>query len=115
MKKQYKLKKEFAENWIKALRSGKYKQGDGYLFHKETNSYCCLGVACKITMPRAKIELIHFIDGDIVSHKLYNKMPALLRGTDEDNHFVEEVSFMNDNGTSFIEISNWIVQNVEFV
>jgi len=115
MKKQYKLKKEFAENWIKALRSGKYKQGNGYLFNNVTNSYCCLGVACKITMPRAKIALIPFIDGDRVSHKLYNKMPALLRGTDGYNDFVEEVSVMNDEGTSFIEISNWIEQNVEFV
>lgn len=35
--------------WIKALRSGKYKQGEGYL--KSTDRikrFCCLGVLCEV-------------------------------------------------------------------
>jgi len=45
------MKKEIAKKWVKALRSGKYKQGDGYL--KEYNSknqprHCCLGVLCEL-------------------------------------------------------------------
>ena len=31
--------------WIKALRSGKYKQGRAYLYSATANTYCCLGVA----------------------------------------------------------------------
>ena len=31
------------QKWVKALRSGKYKQGKGYLHHAD--KYCCLGVA----------------------------------------------------------------------
>ena len=38
------------EKWIKALESGKYKQGVGYLKQRSDgiSSYCCLGVACQL-------------------------------------------------------------------
>jgi hypothetical protein len=38
------MKKEHADEWIKALRSGKYKQGKGYLYNAAYNKWCCLGV-----------------------------------------------------------------------
>ena len=34
------------KKWIKALRSGKFKQTRGYL--KNSKGHCCLGVACEI-------------------------------------------------------------------
>ncbi len=34
------------QRWLKALRSGKYKQGRGQL--KNGKSFCCLGVLCDI-------------------------------------------------------------------
>lgn len=34
--------------WIIALRSGEFKQGRASLFNPNNNSYCCLGVLCKI-------------------------------------------------------------------
>jgi hypothetical protein len=45
------MKKEIAKKWIKALRSGKYKRGEGFL--KRFNSknqprHCCLGVLCEL-------------------------------------------------------------------
>jgi len=45
------MKKDIAKKWIKALRSGKYKQGENYL--KRFNSkgqprHCCLGVLCEL-------------------------------------------------------------------
>lgn len=40
------MKKEIAEKWIKALRSGEYEQGQGCL--SEGGKYCCLGVLCEI-------------------------------------------------------------------
>jgi hypothetical protein len=36
------------EDWVKALRSGEYKQGEDLLYRSETDSYCCLGVLCKV-------------------------------------------------------------------
>lgn len=32
--------------WVKALRSGKFKQGDGGLYYDR--KYCCLGVLCTV-------------------------------------------------------------------
>lgn len=40
------MKKEIKEKWLKALRSGKYKQGQHYL--KLGNNFCCLGVLCDL-------------------------------------------------------------------
>ncbi len=46
-----------AKKWIKALRSGEFKQTKGTL--NDENGYCCLGVACSVyeketgkTLPR---------------------------------------------------------------
>lgn len=39
-KEQAKIKKK----WLKALRSGDYKQGEGALYKPKEKSFCCLGV-----------------------------------------------------------------------
>lgn len=36
------------EDWIAALRSGKYKQGRNLLRTFENDTFCCLGVLCDI-------------------------------------------------------------------
>ena len=41
------MNKTVIRKWIKALRSGKYKQGQGRLKDFETGRYCCLGVLCE--------------------------------------------------------------------
>lgn len=38
--------KEFIREWVAALRSGEYEQGEGSL--RTGNKYCCLGVACDL-------------------------------------------------------------------
>lgn len=45
------MKKEIAEKWTKALRSGKYKQGTGELraYITDEVQFCCLGVLCEIS------------------------------------------------------------------
>lgn len=35
------------QKWVKALRSGKYKQGRGMLRNND-NEFCCLGVLCDL-------------------------------------------------------------------
>lgn len=37
------MKVEIKEKWLKALRSGEYKQGEGSLITKD-DEFCCLGV-----------------------------------------------------------------------
>ena len=40
------MNKKDAMKWVKALRSGKYKQTKGIL--KNSKGFCCLGVLCEI-------------------------------------------------------------------
>jgi hypothetical protein len=40
---------EFAKEWVKALRSGKYKQTKNVLYEADRNAFCCMGVACDIS------------------------------------------------------------------
>lgn len=45
------MKKEIATRWVKALRSGKYKQGKCPLKYKTkagVTRHCCLGVLCEL-------------------------------------------------------------------
>ena len=51
------VNKAVIKRWVKALRSGKYKQGLGAL--KATDSegkprYCCLGVLCDLHAKKTK-------------------------------------------------------------
>lgn len=46
------MDKKLKAKWIKALKSGKYRQGTGRLYTKETRSYCCLGVLGKVAGKR---------------------------------------------------------------
>ncbi|NCX55979.1 MAG: hypothetical protein EBW87_02120 [Burkholderiaceae bacterium] len=43
------------EKWIQALRSGEYKQATNYL--QTDYGYCCVGVACKVTIPEKKQKM----------------------------------------------------------
>lgn len=47
---------EDIKKWIKALRSGAYKQAEGVL-QADKDKFCCLGVACKIFIPEDKIKV----------------------------------------------------------
>lgn len=40
------MEKRIKTKWLKALRSGKYKQTTRFL--KDENGYCCLGVLCDL-------------------------------------------------------------------
>ena len=46
------MRKDVAKKWVKALRSGKYKQGETYLkqfnYDNEQPRHCCLGVLCEL-------------------------------------------------------------------
>lgn len=41
------MDQEVKARWVEALRSGKYKQGQGSL-HNDEDEFCCLGVLCEI-------------------------------------------------------------------
>jgi hypothetical protein len=93
-----KLKKQ----WVKALRSGKYKQGTGQLSRGRGKSatYCCLGVLNKIAGTRFKGYLADLSDGD--------GQPRLLTF----NRQIDLQDMNDEQGLSFKEIANYVQTKV---
>jgi hypothetical protein len=48
-----KMDPEAKKAWLEALRSGRYKQGQGKL-RREGDEFCCLGVLCDLGQDRDK-------------------------------------------------------------
>lgn len=99
------------ERWLKALESGRYKQGTACLCMRD--SYCCLGVACK----QIRIRAISMSDGRVAFGKnlctgnaprevieklaLKGETGPLRRKLGVNRSLVGA----NDNGVSFAEIA----------
>ena len=103
------MNQEFKKKWIEALRSNDYLQGKGYLC--KDNKYCCLGVACIIDgLPAINdpdIENIKAFEDQIMIpyYERYNSWG--LKFTN-----IDILTNMNDNNASFIEIADWIEENL---
>ena len=129
------MKKEVAKKWVKALRSGKYKQGKGYL--KQFNSknepkHCCLGVLCELYDQQMKknhkktLHSEHLLSTEDVEFIRFNKhdggLPKVVRewanminplGEFIKNDRVQYLADLNDDGKKFSTIANIIEKNVE--
>lgn len=131
------MKKDIAKKWVKALRSGKYKQGKGYL--KQFNSkneprHCCLGVLCELyndTMKKNHKKTLltqemednasctSFIRFDTVDGGLpqaVRKWAGIRKYLG--NFFIADdteecLADLNDSGKKFSTIANIIEKNVE--
>ena len=118
--KNVKLPKVFKAKWLKALRSGKFKQAQAQLCVKEGDSvsYCCLGVACRIVHPKMDLEEHGLIAKSQFRNKYESvRVPKLLHGgTDTSmldfNPVVKTLTDMNDGGSSFKQIANFISKNL---
>ena len=104
--------RKFALKWIKALRSGKYEQGDGYLYYAKDDTYCCLGVA-EILAGSSKQDLNEEVfprtKGNLSKYpKLFTKDSSGYNL----NCYLHKVriaaSDLNDSGVSFKKIANKI-------
>lgn len=129
-----KLPKTFKTKFLKALRSGNYEQGSGFLKIKNDKTdkfeYCCLGVACHIagvTGLNKKCIIKNGTYGDVLGNgiviidgtqnlkhilKSIGKVPEILRGNPTENNIVNKLVSMNDNGKSFKVIANWIEKHL---
>jgi hypothetical protein len=80
--------------WVKALRSGKYRQGKQVLLNEdgEERSYCCLGVLCAVA----------FKELDAGSYTWLNRVtrdysPFVRMNDDEDKTFPEIADYIERN------------------
>lgn len=85
------------EQWLAALRSGKYQQGTRRL--QNSGRYCCLGVVREVcALPVAG-------NGFLVDE---NESWVFL-----DKHTQLELANMNDRGDDFAAIADYIEQHIE--
>ena len=130
-KDKYSLDKTFKEKWIKALKSGNYKQGSGSLKRYYENiepRYCCLGVACSVAGVPEEYISGEWIDEDVdfdLDH--FPELPKVLQGSGDENELVGKLSAMNDYTTinpdtdeeehksDFEKIADWIDENIKGV
>lgn len=97
--------------WIKALRSEKYKQGDGCLKRKVGShvEYCCLGVAAELCGLESKIRLNNVYSFGKESYFLPPEAVKWLGVKSEDPAMGRlKLSVMNDRGESFEDIATEI-------
>jgi len=120
---------EFVALWVKALRSGKYRQGIGVLKMVDTVNgarYCCLGVLCEIagisgvlTKRRTRIDVVEFgpwpsKEGVSQDKAYFLPHPSWFR--EATGLFVVDMislSNLNDRGRSFGEIADKIEELVK--
>lgn len=108
------MKRELRDRWTEALRSNKYKQAVEYLRKRDSETgeilgYCCLGVLCDIVNPYGWFASI----ANARSHQLACddkeelSIEALYAVGLSQAHQWKLIG-MNDSGTSFEEIADWI-------
>ena len=124
------MKKIIAKKWIKALRSGKYKQGQGALKQSTESGdtyHCCLGVLCELhneDMKKNKKKTL-CEKRDLMGLHTFNKAAEVLppvvqqwaklgsnNGTLIENTFYT-LAELNDTGHSFEKIATIIENSID--
>ena len=100
------MEAELKAKWLAALRSGEYKQGMGFLFNAVEGCYCCLGVL-NICAGKSAPEIDGLAIGDTDRLIYPGDGPE-----DSDGDHVMKLMRMNDSGSSFVEIADWIEKNL---
>lgn len=89
-------KKQFTK-WLKALRSDKYSQATNALQNK--NGYCCLGVACKVLIPKDQQKLF----GDFLEGCMPTRQPHAPKWLTNIN---EDFAAKSRSGSEIIELND---------
>lgn len=99
------MKKRIMQKWVKALRSGEYKQTTYRLI--DDDGFCCLGVLCDIATKEGIITLDIWQSG--------SRLPVeVMKWADISHHYgaynksAYNLADLNDNGKSFKYISSII-------
>ena len=105
---------EARSEWVKALRSGKYRQGTHVLRSQVDETYCCLGVACDLYADLEDNQMAKWEDDtphswEFLGHSctLPSQVGRWL-GINTGSRFPQDLSAMNDRGKTFEEIAGHI-------
>lgn len=112
-----KLDLKLKEKWLTALKSGEYKKGKSTLYKKSNNTFCCLGVLCKIT---DNLKILNGCAGYIEKEYLdNNNIPEfLVYDAIKESRLFElqkiyrKLAVLNDHSETFEEVIEYIEQNL---
>ncbi len=96
------------QEWLAALRSGKYQQTEGILHSAETGGFCCLGVACDISGIGKWNEDSNFVGELFIAYSLPPDEIRTLFGLWADGLVSEAVDKNDEQRKSFPEIADWL-------
>lgn len=89
------------QQWIDALRSGKYTQGTGHLWSQEGSKapvcYCCLGVAMKELLP----------ESPDLEPSAFGNFSAFSTPMDSAGEFIDKLGLHDGGGSVTLPISEW--------
>lgn len=106
------MKKEYAERWVSALRSGEYKQTCGLL--RRSDGFCCLGVLSDLVKDEigAKwVDNIFYSNEGVQNTVLLSREVMELTGVYGVGLHVAYLVRLNDSGSTFSEIADIIEKN----
>lgn len=122
-----KLPKKIKRKWLRALRSGTYKQAKGTLYRPESAGFCCLGVL-QHCVSGGSVEVEEGSDDDFresPSFEWYKQQGIEVgaSGRTVDDAHETALMKMNDGGFDwqgkkigpkrFKRIADWIEKNIE--
>lgn len=97
------LNQKQIKKWVKALRSGKYKQTLYAL--NNYSGYCCLGVACKVLQTKHRLNNDGYLAGALPYHQNFYQLSNLAFDLDiKADLFLTEMNDSQDY--SFDEIAD---------
>lgn len=102
------------ELWVKALRSGEYKQGLSCLHNVDENSYCCMGVLCEVYDKEVHSLLREKIYSNIIGatietfDKSASVFPQVVLEWSRANNFMKFITLNDRDKKSFSEIADYI-------
>lgn len=98
----HRTRRQVLEHWIKVLRSGEYKQVKNVLCNGQ-GGYCCLGVLQELAAKDGGVFRTAY-KAQVLDHGYWS---ALAFGVPQN-----ELAEMNDAGTSFRGIANFLEKTV---
>lgn len=110
------MKKEIAEKWVEALRSGEYQQGQHRL--RTEDKFCCLGVLCDISglsewEEREDSTYISYDSIEVILPDSVMKWAGIATDNDSLHAGTKALSAYNDSGYSFEQIADIIEKHWE--
>lgn len=109
------MNKTLKRKWIKALRSGKFRQGNGDLYHNRT--HCCLGVLARVQGATLKGGCLILKGEDVRSGEINDKNELLsskyAAGLRENTQM--HLADMNDGSNKYLGLRKNFAQIADYI